>query len=97
MDWGLKPCPFCGGKKLKIEYKSSAPSKYYHNRVRHYTYSVRCNICFARGGAVGGDVLEMTTTLDIFEPCVTKEELIQQAVDNWNMRCDDGNLCERYK
>ena len=92
-DYGLKPCPFCGSTKLKIEHKSSPPSKHYHNRVRHYTYSVRCNVCFARGGAVGGDVLEMnTTTLDIFEPCVTKEDLIKQAVDNWNTRCNDGAI-----
>ena len=93
MDYGLKPCPFCGSTKLKIEHKSSPPSKRYHNRVRHCTYSVRCNCCFARGGAVGGDVLVMNTvTYDVFEPCVTKEELIQQAVDNWNMRYNDETV-----
>lgn len=90
MDYGLKPCPFCGSTKLKIEHKSSPPSKHYHNRVRHYTYSVRCNVCHARGGAVGGDVRNEKTAVvvDVFEPCVTKEELIKQAVENWNMRGD---------
>lgn len=90
-DYSLKPCPFCGGRKLKIEYKSSPPSKYYHNRVRHYTYSVRCNICFARGGAAGGDVLVMNI-VDIFEPCVGEDELMKQAINNWNMRYNDDKL-----
>lgn len=95
MDYGLKPCPFCGSTKLKIEHKSSSPSKHYHNRVRHYTYSVRCNCCFARGGAVGGDVRDENSAVvvDVFEPCVKKEELIIQAVDNWNMRYGNETVC----
>ena len=79
MDYGLKPCPFCGSTKLKIEKKSSLPSKHYHYMTKHYTYSVRCNCCFARGGAIGGDVAQGGDT----------EWLIEGAVDNWNMRCDN--------
>lgn len=43
-DKELKPCPFCGWDKLKLDKKQ---------RNSNVTYSVRCNRCHARGG-VGG-------------------------------------------
>lgn len=45
MNIELKPCPFCGNTKLKIESK--------HHGTHYYTgthsASVRCNKCHARG------------------------------------------------
>ncbi len=95
----LKPCPFCGSTKLKLE------SKNYRTgwtgidaRVEQETYSVRCNVCHARGGAVGGKVIK--SRLDVYRDnvpnwAVTTEELKQRAIEAWNKRtgypCD---LCE---
>lgn len=42
----LRPCPFCGSTKLKVESK--------HNEYAH-TASVRCNKCYARGSTVSGN------------------------------------------
>lgn len=49
----LKPCPFCGSDKLKLD----SVSKYKFQRGYVYTLSVRCNKCHARGGTASGDVL----------------------------------------
>ncbi len=48
----LKPCPFCGGTKLKVDSKKSNNTKwegsaYYTSHV----VTVRCNRCFTRGPA----------------------------------------------
>ena len=54
----LKPCPFCDGTKLKVERKSRLAGRNgLDMRVEMHTYSVRCNTCHARGGAVGGRVM----------------------------------------
>lgn len=86
----MKPCPFCGSKKLKLESKSSlAGWTGIDARVVRDTYSVRCNVCHARGGAVGGKVIK--SRLDVYrdnmpEWAVTSEELKQRAVESWNRR-----------
>jgi Lar family restriction alleviation protein len=36
MEQTLKPCPFCGSDKLKVDNRKG-------------TYSIRCNRCHARG------------------------------------------------
>ena len=43
----LKPCPFCGYDKLKLDKKQ---------RNSNITYSVRCNRCHARGGSSGTSI-----------------------------------------
>ena len=40
----LKPCPFCGGEKLKLTKKRT---KYKGHDA--YVASIRCNSCHARG------------------------------------------------
>ena len=55
----VKPCPFCGSNKSKIEFKRVLDGYLLDAyRVMRKTFSVRCNSCFARGGAVGGKVIE---------------------------------------
>ncbi len=93
----LKPCPFCGGTKLKIESKSvkvgyTGDDK----RVERITYSVRCNTCHARGGAVGGKTIASfrfgIAECDLPEWATTDVKLKQQAIEAWNRRVSN----ERY-
>ena len=90
----LKPCPFCGGTKLKLESKSTKAGYTGINAlVERDTYSVRCNVCHARGGATGGKVIK--SYLHIYRDnmpkwATTKEELQQKAIEAWNRRAEDG-------
>ena len=86
----LKPCPFCGGTKLKLEKKQTkAGYTGIDALVMQETYSVRCNVCHARGGAVGGKVIH--SRLDVYRDnmpkwATTKEELQEKAKNAWNRR-----------
>lgn len=87
----LKPCPFCGGTKLKIDKKSTL---YGHTgigvRIERHTYSVRCNRCFARGGAVGGKVSPYTSDPSrLPKDVTTADTLKQKAIDLWNSRKEE--------
>ena len=44
----LKPCPFCGSTKLKIESKRT-----FNYSKRHCSVTVRCMKCYARSPVVG--------------------------------------------
>lgn len=84
----LKPCPFCGGDKLKIDKKSKLHGHIAGmRRVENHTYSVRCNSCHARGGAVGGKVMPYKPQdFDFSKICTTSEELKAKAIEAWNRR-----------
>lgn len=45
----LKPCPFCGGIKLKIDSKRTFKC----GKEKHCSVTVRCMKCHARGPVVG--------------------------------------------
>ena len=45
----LKPCPFCGGTKLKIDSKRT----FQHGGKKHCSVSIRCMKCHARSPVVG--------------------------------------------
>lgn len=69
----LKPCPFCGSNKLKVDKNT---------RNGRITYSVRCNICHARGGASGFESYW-------FEPDTLAKRMnehIDLAIEKWNVR-----------
>ena len=86
----LKPCPFCGSEKLRVNRKSTlAGFNGLDQRVERHTYSVRCNICHARGPAVGGEVMADKSLWDnMLLPMpkwATSDEVIKQrAIDLWN-------------
>lgn len=84
----LKPCPFCGGTKLKMDRKmlGGYPAEY-----SLYTYSVRCNVCHARGGAVGGRVMNdpWTRCAQFPDWTTTDENLEAKAIEAWNRRADN--------
>lgn len=91
----LKPCPFCGSTKLKIESKQKLGG--YNGldmRVENRTYSVRCNVCHARGGAVGGKVIpehRLRPDLPLPTYATTDESLKNRAIEAWNRRVTDEN------
>ena len=87
----LKPCPFCGGTKLKIDRKSRlAGWNGLDMRVEMHTYSVRCNTCHARGGAVGGRVMNerFTRCAQLPDWATTDKALEEKAIEAWNRRGD---------
>ena len=89
----LLPCPFCGGEKLKLDRKSKLVG--YNGldmRIEQHTYSVRCNVCHARGGAVGGKILFGSSIFgkDISPSWTTTDvELKEKAIKAWNTRTAD--------
>lgn len=89
----LKPCPFCGSTKLKLDKKQTkAGYTGIDALVEQKTYSVRCNVCHARGGSAGGKVI--CSRLDVYRDnmpnwATTKEELQRKAIDAWNRRATD--------
>lgn len=88
MNKELKPCPFCGGTKLKIDKKSVLHGYTGSDiRIERHTYSVRCNTCHARGGAVGGKVgPRWIDPSRLPKDIVTSEELKNKAIEAWNRR-----------
>lgn len=87
----LIPCPYCGeDKRLSLDRKSKMVG---HNgldmRVELHTFSVRCNVCHARGGTAGGKVMNehrLRPDLPLPEWATTDEALIDKAVAAWNRR-----------
>lgn len=75
MNKELKPCPFCGSYKLKLEKKATKYKGY-----KAYVASIRCNSCHARGGTV--------TNLTI--PYAINEDVEREAYSIWNRRENDG-------
>jgi Lar family restriction alleviation protein len=82
----LKPCPFCGGTKLKIDSKSKSIS---YRHVDVFTASVRCNVCHARGGTASGECGNYYFGTPRSEKLTTLAEIEQRAAEAWNRRADD--------
>ena len=78
----LKPCPFCGGTKLKVDGTRKYNS---YANVYHTTMSVRCNICHARGKPFSGLTKNYVYGESRYE-VTTVENLKQQAIEAWNRR-----------
>ena len=89
----LKPCPFCGYNKLKIDRKRKRAGYTGLDDIVYYdTYSVRCPKCFGRGGAVGGRVLAGILYVDrIPEWATTADELKSKAAEAWNRRAENDD------
>lgn len=83
----LKPCPFCGSTKLKIDSKSKTVS---YRHVDIFTASVRCNVCHARGGTASGECGWYYFGSPKSEKLTTLAEIEQRAIDAWNRRVGEG-------
>ena len=77
MDFELKPCPFCGNTKLKIESKHNG-SHYYCGT---HSATVRCNKCHARGPTASCKVER--------GKYYTDEATNQRAAELWNARINN--------
>ena len=91
MSEELKPCPFCGWKKLKIESKRGEIHYYSKNGMypwQNVKYSVRCNSCHARGGALSAAV----PTVWLGEYSKKVDEVREKAVEAWNRRVNDESV-----
>ena len=79
----LKPCPFCGGTKLKIDQKTGSSSKWNSEKKRLdklVVVTVRCNRCHTRG-----------PTTSLWGSWIDRpiEALGDAAIEAWNRRAED--------
>lgn len=82
----LEPCPFCGSGKLKIVRKSrEIRVTGYPRRVHQESFSVRCNVCHARGGTASGKIVQGLYE-DIPSWSAKESDIVQQAAELWNKR-----------
>jgi len=88
-------CPFCGSEKVKLVKKSTLFGfNGLDDRIEYHTFSVRCNVCHARGPAYGGKVfcrcypriIHGMPDLKMPDWATTDEVLIRKAWDGWNRR-----------
>ena len=92
MDIDLKPCPFCGGTKLKIDGVVKT-TRFSRNRgLDEARFSVRCNKCHARGCTQSGYTRNALYVLTeegkrLLE---TGEQIRVRAIEAWNKRFADG-------
>lgn len=93
-DYKLEPCPFCLVQShLKLECKSSLSGfNGLDWRVERHIWSVRCNVCHARGPAVGGNVIDHLLAPEEAMPswATTDEELKAKAIILWNRGKNDA-------
>lgn len=85
----LKPCPFCGSTKVKVNGKYK--KKWSYEGVGHITCAVRCNKCHARGGTASGYIRNAAYSLtqrgeEVLE---TEYDIRCRAVEEWNRRAGD--------
>lgn len=95
----LEKCPFCGEeKRLKLVCKSTLEGfNGLELRVERHTWSVRCQVCKARGGTAGGKVIPyfdffiMPYENKGYAPWQTDDETLRQkAISAWNRRANDA-------
>ena len=73
----LKPCPFCGRDKLKVDSKRT-----FNYSTRRCSVSVCCMKCHARGSTVGIDM--PTDKYNEREICESA------AIEAWNRRANNA-------
>jgi Lar family restriction alleviation protein len=76
----LKPCPFCGSTKLKIDKKTSSNTKWNNETKRCdklVVVTVRCNVCHTRGP---------TTSMYAGRYDRPTKTLEEKAIEVWNTR-----------
>lgn len=90
----LKPCPFCGGEKLKVESKRKNIS---YRHVYVVTKSVRCNRCHARGCTASGEVGNYSFGTPKSDNLKTEQEIEAMAIKAWNKRKPMDRIVEQLE
>lgn len=88
MNKELKPCPFCGSEKLKVDSKS---------RDGRMTFSVRCNVCHARGGVTSIDKRVVIRELGYKGLRELEKQAGLKAVEIWNTRKPIDEIAEQLE
>lgn len=81
----LKPCPFCGSVKLKLDSKKINRPRFLEAGKWEdgHTSSIRCKRCHARGPTV-------TVWVPRHTICGILELIKDKAEEAWNRRAEDG-------
>lgn len=91
MSEELKKCPFCGSTKLKLESKRGKVNYYEKDGMipwQNMKFSIRCNVCHARGGVASAD-------LPIVHLGEYQKKLVEtkgKAIAAWNRRVNSGKV-----
>lgn len=95
ISFKIKPCPFCGSGKARLAIKNGPKRHSLKDGISTWqtvTYTVRCNICNARGGTASYDK-------GIGNSFYSKNEINEflakkAAVEKWNERTEGGDSDE---
>ena len=84
----LKPCPFCGGTKLKIDSKKGNNFRFVEGKKEEYhVVTVRCNKCHTRGPTVS-----IYTRVGQYNAAKIME---YAAIEAWNRRAGEEDKREK--
>ena len=89
MEVEIKPCPFCGNTKLKVESKHHG----HHYYEGTHSASVRCSKCHARGPTASCKVDREGRRYS----CGADEATKQKAIELWNNVPRANTSCEGCK
>lgn len=79
----LKPCPFCGGNKLKVDSRKNNNTRWINNKMEEcHVVTVRCNRCHTRGPTV--------SVYLGWGQYKAAEIMNDAAIEAWNRRAEDG-------
>ena len=95
----LRPCPFCGSIKHKIESKKKNEWRNgYGDFALYVTFHVRCTVCNARGCTVSGMVGNTEhdgKTVKIYGKDTVLHRYsyyVDKAAEAWNRRAEDESM-----
>ena len=93
MNEELKPCPFCGWKKVTIAGKKVIRGYLWDRGVNKHIFYVKCNKCHARGGSASGLIPTYITKCKMPKDELSSyEEIKNAAIKAWNRRENDGKI-----
>jgi len=83
----LKPCPYCGGRKIGLSVKTTGRFS------RRYYFSMYCEECHCYGARVLTEDIENANHLDR-KKIESSEKYKALAIEAWNNRAQEGDNCK---